>query len=207
VRIVNLGSAGPADLAELHLWRDGGDGSFVAGAGDDQDLGPLTRIGSEWRSTLLSETLAASGARLFVSVTTTATPSDSATVDLALPIGAIENLSGNDGPRDGLVANPQPLVISTSPLLATLETETRASTLGQTLVLRMIVRNAGNETVQAIAPSTPAISGTERPRCNRGPLPLRWPWLRPSPTASSGPTWPRAQATSSSGRARRESEP
>lgn len=171
VRIVNLGSAGPADLAELHLWRDGGDGSFAAGAGDDQDLGPLTRIGSEWRSTLLSETLAASGARLYVSVTTTATPSDSATVNLALPIGAIENLSGNDGPRDGLVANPQPLVISTSPLLATLETETRASTLGQTLVLRMIVRNAGNETVQAIAPSTPATSGTGTASLQSGPSP------------------------------------
>src|SRR6185436_20060905 len=170
VRIVNLGSAGPADLAELHLWRDGGDGSFV-GAGDDQDLGPLTRIGSEWRSTFLSETLAASGARLYVSVTTTATPSDSATVNLALPIGGIENRSGNDGPRDALVANPQPLVISTSPLLATLETETRTSTLGQTLVLRMIVRNAGNETVQAIAPSTPAISGTGTASLQSGPSP------------------------------------
>ena len=171
VRIVNLGTAGAADLAELHLWRDGGDGVFTPGSGDDQNLGPLTRTGAEWRSTLLSEALGAAGARLFASVTTTAVPSDSATVDLALPIGAIENQSGNDGPRDALVANPQPLVISTSPLLATLETETRASTVGQTLRLRMTVRNAGNETVQAIAPSTPAISGSGTASLQAGPSP------------------------------------
>jgi len=171
LRVVNLGTAGTTDLAELRLWRDGGDGVFTPGAGDDQDLGPLTRFGAEWRSPLLSEALGIAGARLFVSVTTTATPSDSATVDLALPMGAIENLSGNDGPRDGLVANPQPLVISTSPLLATLEAETRASTVGQTLRLRMIVRNAGNETVQAIAPSTPTISGSGTASLQSGPSP------------------------------------
>ncbi|HEU4940574.1 MAG TPA: hypothetical protein VFT97_03060, partial [Candidatus Eisenbacteria bacterium] len=108
---------------------------------------------------------------VFVSVATTGSPSDSATVDLAAPIGGIETLSANDGPRDGVVSNPQPLVISTSPLLATLETETRASTVGQTIRLRMIVRNAGSETVQAIIPSAPIISGSGAAPLQSGPTP------------------------------------
>ena len=65
VRVTNLGSAGPADLALVQLWRDGGDGLF-SGAGDDVLLGPLTATGAEWASPLLAEPVAGPGLRLFV---------------------------------------------------------------------------------------------------------------------------------------------
>ena len=186
VRVINQGTAGSGDLAELRLWRDGGDGAFTPGSGDDADLGPLTRVGAQWQSALLTEPLAAGGARLFVSVSTTASPADSATVRLALPADAIENLSGDDGPRAAVLANPQPLVISTSPLLATLETETRASTIGQTIRLRMTVRNGGNETVQAIAPSAPSLLGSGFAVLQSGPSP---PSMSLVPSAQDSFVW------------------
>ncbi|HEU5310493.1 MAG TPA: hypothetical protein VFV24_03470, partial [Candidatus Eisenbacteria bacterium] len=56
VRVVNLGTAGTSDIAELRLWADGGDGQFT-GTGDDRDLGPLVPLGGAWTSALLTEPL------------------------------------------------------------------------------------------------------------------------------------------------------
>ena len=35
MRLINLGTAGPSEIEELRLWRDGGDGTFSAASGDD----------------------------------------------------------------------------------------------------------------------------------------------------------------------------
>ncbi|HTM01670.1 MAG TPA: DNRLRE domain-containing protein [Candidatus Omnitrophota bacterium] len=163
VAVVNLGSATPATgLQELRLWRDGGDGIFSAGGGDDVDLGAMLPDSSAqvWRSPFLSEAVEGAGRRLFVSLGTSATARDSVTVRLAIPFGGIQMETGDDGPLDARVENEQAILISTSPLLATLETATAASTVGQPITVRMIVRNVGAETVTGILPGPLRTSGT-----------------------------------------------
>jgi hypothetical protein len=160
VRVVNTGSASSADVAELRLWRDGGDQSFDAGVVDDRDLGPLAFLSDEWRSPILAEPLGAAGARLFVAATVAASPADSATLRLAIPVGGVSTASANQGPRDAAVANPDEILLSTSPLLATLRTAPAASTVGQSVLLRLTVRNVSPESIAGIAPT---IAGAEGP--------------------------------------------
>jgi hypothetical protein len=160
VKIVNLGSATSSDLADLHVWRDGGDGQFDAGASDDLDLGTMVQVAGGWQSALLAQPLPALGARLFVTVTVSGAPADSATLRLAVPVHGITVASDNDGPRDVPVANPEALILSTAPLLASLRTTPQSSTIGQVIQLIMVVRNAGGEAVTGILPDDPIVSGT-----------------------------------------------
>lgn len=156
LEVRNLGSALPADLSDVRLWRDGGDGAF---GGDDLDVAPLVPLAGAWRSPLLSETLPPGGARLFVSVSAAAALTDSATVRLELPVNGVTVASGNDGPRDAAVASPTTLLLSTAPLLASLELLAPASTLGQSVDLRMTVRNLGAETLLGVLPADIAVTG------------------------------------------------
>lgn len=160
LRLENAGSASSADIAELRLWLDGGDAAFDAAAGDDRDLGPLTRIGSEWRSPILSEPLGAQGARLFVTTRVAATPSDSVTLQLRIPIDGISTSSSDDGPRDIPVENPEAILISTAPLLSSLDMPTAASTIGQNVPVRLRVRNVGAERIDAVVPVLAATDGS-----------------------------------------------
>ena len=171
IRVVNLGSAGPSDLAELRLWRDGGDGLFTAGSGDDRDLGPVSWQGGFWESAALSEALTATGARVFLALTVSNAPTDSATVRLAVPVGGIEVLSPNDGPLDRPIENPNTILLDNSPLLAQLETVPRSSTVGQQVSLLMVVRNAGVGAMTAVTPSALTSSGGGRLDPVSGPTP------------------------------------
>lgn len=157
--VVNLGNATPGDIGELRLWRDGGDGVFSGDGGDDTALAPLTWYEDSWQTPGLAEPLAPAGTRLFVAVTASETPADSATVRLALPVGGIVNASANDGPRDVAVASPGFLLLSTAPLLAELTLGASASTLGQTVEVTMAVRNEGTEDLLAVTPSALAAEG------------------------------------------------
>lgn len=169
VRVMNLGTATAADLAQAQLWRDGGDGAFQGG-GDDLLLGPLTAGGGEWTSPLLAESFAAPGARLFVSITIGAAPAESATVRLAIPANGAQYDSNNDGPRDVPVANAEAILLSTAPLLASLEAP-GASTLGQTVRVAMTVRNTSPETVRGVTAPTLTLTGTALLTPLSGPLP------------------------------------
>ncbi len=160
--VVNLGTATSADLAELHLWRDGGDGAFGAGAGDDSDLGALVEVSGYWSSAFLNETLGAGGARLFVSATVSGAPADSATLQLSIPLDGIQVGSGNDGPLDVPVDNPQALLLSTRALLSYLTLSPSASVVGQSVTVTMTAGNVGGEPILLVAPSalTPAGTGS-----------------------------------------------
>ncbi|MFH1842504.1 MAG: hypothetical protein ABIF77_04805 [bacterium] len=149
----NRGSATSDDLAELRLWRDGGDGSFDAGAGDDLDLGALVSIGDIWHTPTLDEPIPVGGIRLFTSVTVGLTPVDSATVQLGVPQHGITVASDADGPVDTAVESPTTLLLSTAPLLSTLEFSSAYSTVGQEVTVRMQVRNVGSEDIQGLQPS------------------------------------------------------
>jgi hypothetical protein len=158
--VIQLGSAVPAQLAELRLWRDGGDGRFNAGAGDDIDLGVLTRGTTTWQSGGLTAPLGAAGARLYVAARIAGTVTDSAMIRLAIPPGGIQVGSDNDGPLDASVSNPQSLLLSTRALLASWSAVPRALTVGQTVTVTVTVRNVSGETYLNVTPSSPAVSGT-----------------------------------------------
>jgi hypothetical protein len=158
VRVVNLGSASAADLAEVQLWSDGGDGVFSAGSGDDTALAPLTAQSGGWQSPLLSSAIAPPGLRLFVSITVAGGAAESTTVRLAVPVNGLQLESGNDGPLDVQLASTGSLLLSRAPLLAGIELPP-ASGLGQQVQVRMWVRNVGAEMVQGITPSALGQSG------------------------------------------------
>ncbi|HYM82003.1 MAG TPA: DNRLRE domain-containing protein [Candidatus Limnocylindria bacterium] len=168
--VTNLGTATASDLSTIELWQDGGDGAFSSGAGDDVLLGPLTPQAQGWQSPLLAAAVAPPGARLFVSISVGGAPAESSTVRLAVPVNGVQNESGNDGPLDASVESANTLLISGSPLLATLEVPA-ASALGQTIEVRMIVRNTSAERVVAIAPTPLDILGTAALTLIDGPTP------------------------------------
>ena len=171
LRFVHLGTAGPGDLADLHLWQDGGDGIFSAGGGDDVDLGSCIWVIDAWHSPVLDVALPPGGLRLFVGLTVAAAPTDGATVRLAVPMGAISVASGNDGPRDLSVENPTTTLLSTAPLLVEMHFVEPASTVGQTVAVRMRVRNVGGENLLDVVPQAlvPAGDGVLMPA--GGPIP------------------------------------
>ncbi len=184
--VENQGDAVGSDIAELRLWRDGGDGAFSAGSGDDVDLGALTFQGGRWRSALLADPLTGWGSRLFVGLTVSAAPRDSATVRLAIPVGGIVVRSGNDGPLDLQVENRETITVSNSPLLVTLQISPQASTVGQLVDVFMVVRNVGPETINGIVPSPLAAQGSGTFNLGGGPNP---PSLNLAPAASDTFRW------------------
>ncbi|HEY2954928.1 MAG TPA: hypothetical protein VGK89_06750 [Candidatus Eisenbacteria bacterium] len=193
IDLVNQGTAADTDLAEIRLWRDGGDGVATPGTGDDRDLGVATWTGAGYRSAVLSEPLGAAGARVFAVLRATATPRDSATMQLAVPVGGLTVASANDGPLDRAVASPTVLLISNSPLLASLAISPQASTPGQAVAVAMEVRNAGSESLLGVTPSALTPAGTGAITLQSGPTPasvdlvpgerdtLRWSYVASQP--------------------------
>jgi len=193
VDLVNLGTALQTDLAEVRLWRDGGDGIATPGAGDDRDLGEALWAGASWRSSPLAEPLGVTGARLFAVIRVASSPVDSSTVRLAVPVGGLAVASGNDGPLDIAATSPIVLLVSNSPLLAALGISPAASAVGQSVTVTMAVRNKGGESIQSVAPSALVPSGGGGLTLQSGPVPpsvdlapgasdtLRWTYLASQP--------------------------
>lgn len=170
--VENVGTATSADLTELRLWRDGGNALFDAGGGDDLDLGPLTDLGTVWQTPLLAEALdPASSHRFYVSATVASAPTDSSTLRLRVPSAGIDVESDNDGPRDGALVSPGEILLSSAPLLVSLEFERPQSVVGQSVLVRMLVRNVGGESISSITPSALVIEGTGALTLQSGPAP------------------------------------
>ncbi|HMB71109.1 MAG TPA: hypothetical protein VKU85_17490, partial [bacterium] len=153
VTVRNDSSATPADIAQMRLWRDGGDGAFDAGAGDDTDLGAMTPVGGNWVSPALSAPVPPGGVRCFVSIVAADPLAVDAKVGLAVPVDGVAMESGNDGPLDVRIANPDAVTLSNAALLAELELAPDKSTVGETVTATMTVRNQGVTTILGVAPS------------------------------------------------------
>lgn len=161
VRLVNVGTATPSDLTEMHLWKDGGDGRFDAGqGGDDHDLGRMGFANGRWSSAALTDTIYAAGIHLYASITSSADPGDSSIVQLSIPVDGIGVMSDNDGPRDVAVVHANRILFSRSRLLGTVELLPSASVIGDTITARMTVRNTGTFTIANVVPSALIASGT-----------------------------------------------
>lgn len=157
LRLVNRGSARSGDIAGMQLWADDGDGSFTPGS--DQLLGALAGVDSVWVAPTLDVSIPPGGLRLFTSLDVTATPADSVTVRLSVPVDGVTVVSANDGPRDASSVGPTMLLISTAPLLTDLRVSPARSTVGQAVQVMMTVTNVSGEGVDAIAPTGLAFAG------------------------------------------------
>lgn len=174
---VQLGSAGAADVGDLHLWADGGDGVFDSGAGDDVDLGSLTVAGADWTSSPLAQPLGIAGRRMFVTLTASAGAADSASVWCRVPLDGIQVASTNDGPIDSVLAAPGGLLVSRSNLLTWLETRPTVVTVGRDFEVLMLARNVGPDSISGITPSALSLQGNGVVSRLTGPVPAT-PGLR-----------------------------
>ncbi len=114
VAVVNRGSAEPGvDITGVEVWADDGDGAFDALT--DVSLGRATFSGDRWQLTGLNEAVPAGGRRFHFTVDIAETARPTSDIRLGLPVGngfAVEMFSGNDGPVDVSLENPNTLGIS-----------------------------------------------------------------------------------------------
>jgi hypothetical protein len=171
VRVSNLGTALPSDLTELRLWRDGGNGSFDQGTGDDVDLGALSPSGPDWISGPLNEGLSAPGDLLFVSTTAAPGARDSVTLRLAIPQNGLQVASGNDGPIDAALTSPGEILIAHSPLQVAIDVRPGRASVGQSLTVVMSAHDAGSEMLRGVTPSPLSVTGAAVLTRQSGPVP------------------------------------
>lgn len=169
LRLTNEGSASVTDIDALQLWADDGNGVFQPSL--DTLVSDLAGVGATWVAPDLDLAVPANGRRLFASLTVSGAPADSATVRLGLPVNGIEVESANDGPRDATVASPTSLLISTAPLLSSLQIVPARSTVGQLVTVTMHVTNVSGETVNGIAPHDVVVGGDGALTLVSGPTP------------------------------------
>ncbi|MDH3216605.1 MAG: Ig-like domain-containing protein [Candidatus Krumholzibacteria bacterium] len=114
IHIQNLGSANSEHFARLALYRDGGNGTFDAGIGDDSYLGdfvedPTQPGGRDYDITGLSDPLVntcGNLARYFVVSDITSDYTVGGSIQFAIPIQGLQLASANDGPIDQSVQDP-----------------------------------------------------------------------------------------------------
>ncbi len=170
LRLENLGTAVPADIAALDLYDDqNGNGIFEPGT--DPLLVSLAGIGQDWVALDVDLSVPAGGRRLFAGLTVASTPTDSATVRLSVPADGLAMASTNDGPRDAAVTSPTSLLMSTAPLLSNISFDLTHSTTEMTVTATMRVQNVGGEDVVNISPRDLAITGDGGVSLISGPLP------------------------------------
>lgn len=169
IRFTNLGSAVPEDIHELGLWTDDGNGIFEPGS--DNRIATMTGMGSDWMALGLDLPIPVGGRRLFAGITVAATPQDSSTVRLAIPVDGLVMASENDGPIDAAVTSSTSLLISTAPLLSTMAFDANYSTTDMTTTVTMRVNNVGGEAVNDVVPSDVVLTGDGGMALLTGPEP------------------------------------
>jgi len=163
LRGVTIRSSGSAvagqDITALNLWvEDDGDGEFDPTS--DRLATSLSWIGSGWRNpSLISEPVTAAGLHCYVTADIAVTAADNRTIQLSLPVGGITVASGNDGPIDAAAENPDIQVISTDPLISSVDFDRATYSIAQSVVVTMHVRNAGLTPLSGVHPSMLSFSG------------------------------------------------
>jgi hypothetical protein len=110
LRIFNNGSASTEHFALLTLYRDGGDGTFDGGSGDDAPVGTFISIGGKYYQAInLNEPLPPgcnAETRFFVAADLNDSFSSGASIQFGIPLYGVQVASGNDGPIDSSVIDP-----------------------------------------------------------------------------------------------------
>jgi hypothetical protein len=170
LRLTNLGTALPADIAALELYDDqNGNGIFEAGT--DPLIAAFTGIAQDWVILDVALPIPAAGRRLFAGLTVASTPTDSATVRLGVPVDGFDMISQNDGPRDEAVTSDTSLLMSTAPLLSNIVFDYDQSTTEMNVAVTMNVKNVGGEDVVDITPRDLVVTGDGGLTLVSGPQP------------------------------------
>ncbi|HMA47051.1 MAG TPA: hypothetical protein VKP11_07625, partial [Frankiaceae bacterium] len=101
------------DITRVRAWADDGDGVFDAAL--DRALGTLAFTGRLWQLGGLSEAVPPAGLRVFVTADLSATATERRTLRFGLPAAPDEGVgmaSGNSGPLDRAVTNPEALTVT-----------------------------------------------------------------------------------------------
>ncbi|MEW5947463.1 MAG: PQQ-binding-like beta-propeller repeat protein [bacterium] len=115
LRVQNTGTAvNGTDIAAVKFWEDRDDNGIFAPAGADAPaLATATwNAGGWWEALLLSTAIPSGGQRFFVSTDIAATHTALSTIQMALKQGSADVdagvvvASGNDGPLDAVITNP-----------------------------------------------------------------------------------------------------
>ncbi|MGD8869729.1 MAG: hypothetical protein PVI01_19065, partial [Gemmatimonadales bacterium] len=172
VTVTNRGTAVPGtDVTTLNLWVDD-DGDGVFDPMSDRLASTLTWTGSGWSNpAAISEPVKTSGLRCYVTADVAVTATDNRTIQLSLPTLGIRVASGNDGPIDFRIDNPNVQEISTDPLLTSIGFDRGTYSIGQSVTVSMRVRNAGLTTLSGVHPSLLATSGAGSLAGAVGPTP------------------------------------
>ncbi|MDH3216305.1 MAG: hypothetical protein OEN01_08435, partial [Candidatus Krumholzibacteria bacterium] len=119
LEIQNLGSATSEHIVRLALYRDGGDGAFDTGSGDDTYVGDLientAKVGGRFyridNINLPLDQSCGAFSRFFVAVDIGADFDVGGSIQFAIPILGVDCASQNDGPIDVAAQNPSIQVI------------------------------------------------------------------------------------------------
>jgi hypothetical protein len=142
------------DVVDLILWRESdADWSTASFDPAQDDLVQHVVPGSPGlRFEDLEADIGVGGQRFYVSADIGAAPTDSVRIQLRLPVDGIEMASGNDGPVDNAVLGTAAHTISSSELLASASVSSTRLSRGQTVDLRVVVRNQGSAQLDAVVP-------------------------------------------------------
>jgi hypothetical protein len=141
------------DFTGLRLWRDS-DADTANGRFDpatDVFLQSAAPQGQRLQFANLSAPVAPGGQRFYVTLDTSADPTDGRRMQLVVPVNGVEMASGDDGPIDAsLVGGTH--VFSSSALLAGIAAAADIASRGQTIDVAIQVRNQGSVNLQGILP-------------------------------------------------------
>lgn len=164
-----------AEVDAIRLWRET-DPAFQDGRFDpSQDvlLQSVLPGAQALRFDALATAIPAGGRRFYVTVDVGPAPEEGREIQLGVPVGGIQVLSGNDGPSDGIIAGNAVHRISASPLLATVAAAPLDLTVGQTVVVTVAVRNRGAATLAGVVPQTIAFVPPLATTLLTGPAPAQ----------------------------------
>jgi len=119
LRVQNAGTVASGQITAVKFWADvDGDGAFEPATDDAPALGTATwNAGGWWENTSLSQSIPTAGKRIFVSFDLGASPTVLGTVIMRIKTGSLDLdagvvvASGNDGPKDAVVTNPNTLTV------------------------------------------------------------------------------------------------
>ena len=160
--VLNSGTAvAGLDVSLVSLWVEAGGDPERFEASSDRLLSIMMWSGSGWRNPVtLDEAIPPPGGlRCYVTFSVAASASDDRTIQSVLPVGGVQVLSGNDGPIDRPLTNPNVQSISTDPLISTLALDRRTYSTGQEIVLTMRVRDEGVDSLLGVTAPLPIFSG------------------------------------------------
>ncbi len=161
------------DVEALRLWAELDAEPKGATFDPDADvlLGSLLGATSPLRFTGLSAAIPPGGRRFYVTADLAPNPTDGRVIQLRVPKLGIEMESGNDGPLDGALDGSAVHRISSSALLAAAEATPSVVSAGQSVQVRVAVRNRGSQQLAGIVPLQVGAAPGQGVSLQQGPLP------------------------------------